>query len=456
MKEAGKKQGPIKAQFEGLGLTNERTETPYSNFRIDYEEILDNIGDVFFLLNDKGHFVFIDSFMRQSQGVPLGAFLGLHFLDIIAPNDRERVRRHLQKVMRGEELPPFELEFTAPDGRPLLLECNTRPIYKGNRVIGVKGISRDVTKRKKAEQEVRSLSSSAQEKGEGRGITDLSGDLLYLSEAFASLHGYSTDELTERDLSVLLASGRLTILDRIDQQIRKSGNSVRLPTLARRGGNVFQDLMHGLVIRDEQGKRTGMIDIIRDTGRMKQDGLGRRVREQMKVLETTNVVLAKEKKQRQKAERLLKKREKALKATADDLKEMNTALKLLWRKRDEDKTELEEKMLANMKQLVQPALEKLRATKLDERQKAFMGIMESSLEEIASSFSQRLTSQYSNLSPTELQVANFVKHGKSTKEIAALLNLSTKTIESHREKIRQKLGIKNRRKNLRTHLLSLQ
>ena len=456
MKKAEKKQGRIKTQLEGLRVTNKRTERPCFDFNIDYEEILDNIGDVFFLLNDKGHFVFIDSFMGQSQGVPLDAFLGLHFLDIIAPSDRERVRRHLQKVMRGEELPPFELEFTAPDGRPLLVECDTRPICKGDRVIGVKGISRDVTKRKKAEQEVRSLSSSAEQNGERRGITDLSGDLLYLSEAFASLHGYSTDELTERDLSVLLASGRLTILDRIDEQIRKSGNSVRLPTLARRGRNVLQDLMHGLVIRDEQGKRTGMIDIIRDTGRLKQDELGRRVREQMKVLETANVVLAKEKKERQKAERLLKKREKALKARADDLEEMNTALKLLWRKRDEDKTELEEKMLANMKQLVQPALEKLRGTKLDERQKAFIGIMESSLEEIASPFSQRLTSQYSNLSPTELQVANFVKHGKSTKEIAALLNLSTKTIESHREKIRQKLGIKNRRNNLRTHLLSLQ
>lgn len=455
MKEAEKNRGRIKTQFAGLGLTNERTGRPYSNFRIDYEEILDNIGDVFFLLNDKGHFVFIDSFMGQSQRVALGAFLGLPFLDIIAPKDRKWVRRHLQKVVSGEELPPFELEFTAPDGRLLLVECDTRPICKGDRVIGVKGVSRDVTKRKKAEQEVRSLSSSAEQNGERRGITDLNGNLLYLNEAFASLHGYSTDELTGRNLSLLLASERLTILDRIDQQIRKSGNSVRLPTLAR----------NGLVIRDEQGKPAGMIDIIRDTGRLKQDEeglrkaldeLGRRVLEQRKFLETASVVLAKEKKERQKAERLLKKREKALKARADDLEEMNTALKLLWRKRGEDKTELEEKVLANMKQLVHPALEKLRVTKLDERQKAFIGIMESSLEEIASSFSQRLTSQYSNLSPTELQVANFVKHGKSTKEIAALLNLSTKTIESHREKIRQKLGIKNRRKNLRTHLLSLQ
>ena len=465
MKEVKINEGRIKTQLEGLGAANGRTEKPYCDFKIDYEKLLENIGDVSYLLNDQGHFVFIDSLIGQSQGVALDSFFGLHFLDIIAPKDREWVRKHLQKVMRGEETLPFELEFTTSDGRPLVLEFDTKPIYKGNRVIGVRGISRDVTKRKKAEQEVRFLSFSAAQNSEGVVITDLNGDLLYLNAAFASLHGYSTEELVGRNRSLLIVSERLTALDRIDQQIRKTGNSIRVTLNARRDGTVFQALMHSSVIRDEKEKPTGMIEIIRDISRLKRDeeglrdaneGLDRRVQEQTKLIEMANQLLATEKKERGKVERLLKRREKELEARSDDLEEMNIALKLLWRKKDEDKTELEKKILANMKQLVEPAFEKLRATKLDERQRAFMGIMESNLEEIASCFSQKLTSQYSNLTPTELQVANFVKQGKSTKKIADLLNLSRKTIDSHREKIRQKLGIKNSGKNLRTHLLSLQ
>ena len=56
---------------------------------------------------------------------------------------------------------------------------------------------------------------------------------------------------------------------------------------------------------------------------------------------------------------------------------------------------------------------------------------------------------------TEVQVINLIIRGKRTKEIAESLYLSPRTVEFHRDNIRTKLGIKNRKINLRTHLLSL-
>jgi len=144
-----------------------------------------------------------------------------------------------------------------------------------------------------------------------------------------------------------------------------------------------------------------------------------------------------------------------LKIKTINLEEMNTALKVLLKKRAEDKIELEEKVLSNVKELIYPYMNSLKNSKLDSRQMGIFSIIESNLDDIISPFSRKLSSRYLNLTPTEIRVANLVRQGKRTKEIAALFNLSYKTVESHRENIRKKIGIKNKKANLRSYLLSL-
>jgi DNA-binding CsgD family transcriptional regulator len=56
----------------------------------------------------------------------------------------------------------------------------------------------------------------------------------------------------------------------------------------------------------------------------------------------------------------------------------------------------------------------------------------------------------------EIRVADLIQQGSSSKEIAALLGLSLRTIESHRKNIRSRLGIANKNENLRAFLLSLE
>ena len=158
---------------------------------------------------------------------------------------------------------------------------------------------------------------------------------------------------------------------------------------------------------------------------------------------------------RVKAEKALEESSKELEIKKNSLEEVNTALRVLVERRDEDKKELEERVLMNVKELVVPLLEKIREGRLDSKQTTYIDILESNLNDIISPFSRTLSSKHLGLTPTELRIANMIKEGRKTKEMARLMNLSPRTVESHRESIRKKMGIKNRRANLRSHLLSI-
>jgi PAS domain S-box-containing protein len=158
---------------------------------------------------------------------------------------------------------------------------------------------------------------------------------------------------------------------------------------------------------------------------------------------------------RKRTEAMLKTSEEELKRKTRNLEEVNTALRVLLKHREEDKKELEQTVMTNLNERVMPYLERLRDRLKDRRAKEILTVLAENLEAVTSPFSYRLSSEYLNLTSAEIEIANLVKQGKTTKEIADLLNVSTKTIEVHRLNIRKKMGLSNKKASLRTHLLSI-
>ena len=136
------------------------------------------------------------------------------------------------------------------------------------------------------------------------------------------------------------------------------------------------------------------------------------------------------------------------------LEEANAALRALLKHREQDGRELEEKVVSNIKELVIPYVERLRASKAQDSQ-ALVGIIETNLAEIMSPFIRHMASRYANFTPKEIQIADLIKKGKTTKEMSLLLGLSTRTIDIHRYNIRRKLNLNKKKLNLQSYLLTL-
>jgi PAS domain S-box-containing protein len=148
--------------------------------------------------------------------------------------------------------------------------------------------------------------------------------------------------------------------------------------------------------------------------------------------------------------------EEKIKARTSELEDMNATLRILLKKREEDKTEIGDKIFANHKLILAPIMDHLKKSLTRESQKEMMSLLESELKNIISPFSRQLSDKLVNLTPTEIHVANLIKSGKTNKEMSKIMNSSIHTISRHRENIRKKTGLKNKKVNLRSFLSTLE
>ena len=145
-----------------------------------------------------------------------------------------------------------------------------------------------------------------------------------------------------------------------------------------------------------------------------------------------------------------------LKVKQAELEEMNITLKILIKNREEELQEHDREILANVRQLILPCVEQLKLGATDIKQKSQLNILESNLQTITSPFAKKLSSTDIALTPVLIQIADMIKKGLTSKEIARLQGVSVKTVDTYRKRIRARLKLQNSKTNLRAYLLNME
>jgi PAS domain S-box-containing protein len=140
-------------QFLRTGAPSGETQKAAHKLVKEYGSILDNFNDVIFIIDTAGRFVFVNKASEQRTGIPTKTFMGRYFLELIDPKYHDFARGSFQKAMSGEKvIPATEMERQTATGEKITLEIDWKVLYEDKVGVGLLGVCRDVTDRKRAEE----------------------------------------------------------------------------------------------------------------------------------------------------------------------------------------------------------------------------------------------------------------------------------------------------------------
>ena len=394
-----------------------------------YRELVQNANSIILKMDPEGKVTFFNEFAQTFFGYIEEEMLGRNVVGTIIPEtgssglDLDFMIKDIG--INPEKFITNENENMRRNGERVWVAWTNKAIRDGNgKIIEILCIGNDITERRRleillseSEERYRRLFETAND-----GILLLEkreGNITHANPSITAMLGYSKEECIGNKLQDI-------------GFLHDMGNIQEIMHTLDRSGIIYYD---DVPIKTKAGQ-TFYVDIyLVDRARLVQ----------------CNIRDITERKQ---AEEALRKSERELKLKTENLKEVNAALNVLLKRVEEGRIELEEKILSNIRELVLPYIDRLKKTQLSDHQTSYLIAIETNLDNIASSYLYYLKMRYLNLTHRELQVASLVKEGKSTKEIAELLNIAIKTVVFHRNSLRKKLGLKNQKANLRAHLLT--
>ncbi|MFC1561014.1 PAS domain S-box protein [Candidatus Latescibacterota bacterium] len=415
-------------QLSQLFTKHKQAEDKLKESEEKYRKVIENIYDIVYSSSTDGTLNFISPNVLSIIGYKPEEIIGHNPIKLVHPDDKEHVLKNYEKTIKtGEEFPTI-FRLLKKDGSYFYVEEFGKVVREGDKIVGVTGVLRDITERKQAEEALlesekrfRSLFESATEFIH---ILDKNGTVAQANPAATLQSGYTEEELIGRSIADLFTSASQKIfVGEFPILMEKGNHRVEVEFVCKDGTIIISDCSC-MVVHNERGEFAYIVTFLRDIT------------------------------ERKKAEEKLKLTQKELEIKAKNLEETNTALKVLLKHQDTEKNIMEKNILTSLKTLVLPYLEKIYINTSDERQKTYVNIIETNLSEITKPFTSKLTESYSRLTPTEVQITSLIRKDKTAKDIARILDISETTVFFHRRNIRKKLGLKNKKTNLRSYLQS--
>ncbi len=164
-----------------------------------YRKIFENVQDIFYQTDNKGNIIDISPSIERYSGYPRGELIGKSVGEVyFNPEDRIRL---LNAIREKGEVVDYELRLKSKDNRLIYASANAHVLFDlAGKPIGVEGTLRDITERKRAEEELQKLAAVVRYSSELVNLTTLDGKMVFLNEAGAKMLGISPTEIEQTNI----------------------------------------------------------------------------------------------------------------------------------------------------------------------------------------------------------------------------------------------------------------
>ena len=237
-----------------------------------YRSLFDQNPDGVYSLDLKGRLVEVNPAFETLTGYAAEELIGQSSARIIAPEDRRRAAELYSEALRGEAR-YYEMGVIRKDGHRLDFYMTQAPIVVGGEVVGVYGISRDITERKRAEKvlvESERLLSALLANAPAflyRCLNEPGWPNEFVSEYAREVTGYSPEELTDGTVmfgGLVMDEDRARIWEEVQSALAERRRFHLRYSIRRKDGGRRSVEEHGQGVYGERGEVVALEGVIHD------------------------------------------------------------------------------------------------------------------------------------------------------------------------------------------------
>jgi PAS domain S-box-containing protein len=140
----------------------QRAEESATESEERYRELFENANDMIYTHDLQGNFTSVNAALERTIGYSRPELLRMNISQLLSPEDLDRARQMIRDKLVQPTGTTYELNVITKDGRQRTVEVSTRLIRERGPVVGVQGIARDLTERKRAEQKLQAFARQLQ------------------------------------------------------------------------------------------------------------------------------------------------------------------------------------------------------------------------------------------------------------------------------------------------------